>query len=331
MAERQATFPSVFASGIIARNPKIDEVASGAGVGATMPFFKDITDQDDEVQIENQGPANDLGIGTDKMVCTILNRVCKNSVTALSGQVSGTDPLGQIIRSMTARRLKQRNKTLIAMMRGQFGSAGARNGAAALSGIRLGGVTAEPFDESGADATVDQLVNPDMFIDAKALMGELADDLSGGLFLCHPNVKARLEKLDAQGFKSGRPSELPFNITTYRDIQIITSERLIRPGATNGFVYDSYLIGHGVIGYGEKAQEGDVVAVASLQYAKDAEKNNETIYDRTRFVLHTNGLRWTGIPAGQSASNAELQYPANWALAWGTPNRVGAVCFHTNG
>ena len=61
------------------------------------------------------------------------------------------------------------------------------------------------------------------------------------------------------------------------------------------------------------------------------DKKNELIYDRTRFVLHTNGLRWTGNPAGHSASNAELQTPGNWALAWTTPNRVGAVCFRTNG
>src|ERR1044072_2792362 len=81
MAERQATFPSIFTSGILTRNPKLDEIAAGEGVSANVPFFKDVTDQDDEVQVENQGPANDQGITSGKMVCTILNRVTKNSVS----------------------------------------------------------------------------------------------------------------------------------------------------------------------------------------------------------------------------------------------------------
>lgn len=330
MSERQATFPSIWTSGIVTRSAVLDAIASGAGVSANVPFFKDMTDQDDEIQVEDTGPS-DNGIASGKMVCTILNRVTKNSATALSGQISGTDPLGQIIGSMTDRRLKQRNKTLISMMRGQFGSAGARNGAAALAAMRIGGTTAEPFDENGLDASADQLVNPDLFIDSKALMGELAEDLKGGVFLCHPNIKARLEKLDRSEFKTGRPSELPYDITTYRGIPIITSEALIRQGTGDGYVYDSYLVAKGIIGYGEKPQAGDSIDVASLQYWKDPDKNNEFVYDRTRFLLHTNGLKWVGNPAGQSATNAELQAAANWQLVLQTANRVGAVCFRTNG
>jgi hypothetical protein len=332
MQERQATFPSVFTSGIVTRTPELDAIATGAGVSANIPFFKDITDQADEVQVENQGPATDNGQPSGKMVATILNRVTKNSVTALSGQVSGSDPIGSIISQLTERRLKQRNTTLIAALRGLFGSAGAKNGAAALTANRWGGVASEIFIEDGnASVAANNWVTPDVFIYTKAILGELADDLASGVFLCHPNIRARLESLDALNFKTGVPSALGFTLTTYRGIPIVTSSRLVRAGTATGFVYDSYLITRGTVGYGEKPQQGDVVDAASLQYWRDPDKNNEFIYDRTRFVLHVNGTKWIGAPAGQSAANSELQAPANWQLAWTTADRIGAVCFRTNG
>src|SRR5581483_8215377 len=291
-----------------------------------------ITDQGDEIQVENTAPVNDNGQTGDTMVATPLNRVTKNSAGALAAQVSGADPLQAIIWALYARRLKQRQTTLLAQMRGLFGSAGAANAAAALSAVRLGGTTAENFDENGLDATSDQLMSPDMFIDGKALMGELADELKNGCLWVHPNIKARLEKLDSLNFRTlQKPSDLPYDITTYREIPIYTSSALVRAGTGNGFVYDTYLIAKGVVGYGEKAQKGDTIDVASLSYFADKDKNNELVWDRTRFIMHMFGTKWIGTPGGQSATNAELQTPGNLSLVFQTANRVGAVCIRTNG
>jgi hypothetical protein len=332
MRERQATYPALFNSGIVSRADLFDAIASGAGTSANVPFLKDITDQADEIQVENTAPTVVNGQTGDVQVFPLLNRVTKNAVTALSAQVSGADPMGAIIDQLVMRRLKQRQTTLIAMLRGLFASAGAANAAASLSATRLGGTTAEPFTEVGANATSDQLIDPDKFIDVKALMGELGDELRNGCFLCHPNVKARLEKLDALNFKTTiMPSELPWSISTYRDIPIFTSTALARAGTTNGFVYDSYLITKGIVGYGEKPQQGDTTDTASLQYFRDRDLNNELVWDRTRLLLGINGTKWIGTPGGQSATNAELQTAANWSLVFQTANRVGATCIRTNG
>jgi hypothetical protein len=336
LVEAQATFPVLFNSGVVTRTPLMDEIATGAGTAVNIPFFLDATDQADEIQVENTPPVNDNGLGGAVMIGTPLNRVTKNSVSALSGQVSGSDPMRQIINILAERRLKQRQSTLLSILRGVFGSAAANNIAAPLSGTRLlmNGANGlqEPFIENGLQATSDLLMSPNLFIQAKALMGELAETLEAGCFFVHPNVRARLEQLDALNFKTLiKPSELPFNITTYRGVPMFVSQALVRAGTGNGFVYDSYLIAKGVVGYGEKAQKGDVIDVASLQYFADRDPNNEHIWDRTRTILHLNGMKWVGNPAGQSATNAELQTIANWNLVFETPNRVGAVCIRTNG
>lgn len=329
LREKQATFPSILNSGIAVGSPIFDEIAMGAGVTANIPYFKDITDQADGIQVENTAPTVQ-GITGDKQVCPILNRETVNSSTALAAQVSGGDIVGGFTDAMAARRLKQRNSTLIALVRGAFAGLGANGAAAALSGMRT-----ESFDETGNDATSDQTFNSDLFITAKALMGELADDLAGGALLIHPNVLGSLEIQDKNSFFYGTISGLPFTIKTYRGIPVFTSSLLVRAGTTNGYVYDSYLFAKGIVAKGEKPQQGGTpgapaIDVASLNYNPDVNLNNERIYDRTRHVMHLNGMKWTGTAAGQSATNTELATATNWSYLFQTQNRAGIVCIRTN-
>jgi hypothetical protein len=332
MKEPQATFPALFNSGTVIQSDLMDGIAAGAGTSANIPFLKDITDQADEVQVEATAPINDQGAPGDVQNFPILNRVTKNSATALAAQVSGADPVTHVIESLTARRLKQRQTTTIAVLRGLMGTAGALNAAAPLSAVRYGGTVAEPFTENGAQAGEQYLMTPDLFIKTKALMGELQDTLKNGCLLMHPDIKARLEILDALNFKTLiKPSELPFDITTYRDIPLFLSQSLVRAGGQSGFVYDTYLIAKGTIGYGEKAQAADVKDVASLAYFYDRDLNDDLIWDRTRFLLGVDGTSWQGNPAGSSATNAELQTVANWKLVYQTANRCGVTAIRTNG
>jgi hypothetical protein len=338
MRERQATFPALFNSGTVARADLFDQLASGPGYAVNAPFLRDITDTTDELQVENTAPVANNAITGSYQVMPILNRVTKYSSTALAKQLSGADPMSAIIDQMLETRLKQRQTTLIAALRGLFASAGAANpAAAALKGaLYVDPQTGnEIFTENG-NAVDANLMSADVFIAAKALMGELADSLKDGCFLVHPNVKARLEVLDSLNFKTLiKASELPFSITTYRDIPIFTSTALVRAqtGGNGGYVYDSYLITKGTVGYGEKPQQGDTTDVASLQYWRDRDLNNELIWDRTRFMLGIAGVNWTGVPANinNGPTNAEFQTAGNWALAFQTANRVGAVCIRTNG
>jgi hypothetical protein len=335
MRERQATFPALFNSGVVARADLFDQIASGSGTSANCPFLHDITDQPDELQVENTAPVNDNTQPGDVQLFPICNRVKKNSSTALAKQLSGADPMAAIIDQMTENRLKNRQVTLVSMLRGLFGSGGAAGVQAALSAVRYVNAQGnEPFLENGAEATDSQLMSPDIFIGAKALMGELADMLKNGCLLMHPTVKARLEILDALNFKTlVMPSQLPFDITTYRDIPLFTSVSLARAGQQGGFVYDTYLITRGTVAYGEKPQQGDTTDVASLQYWRDRDLNNELIWDRTRFMMGVNLTKWIGNPASATSgpTNAELATPGNWQLVGLSANRVGAVCIRTNG
>src|SRR5436190_2610231 len=110
MREKQATFPSVLNSGVAVSNAIFDGIASGPGIAANVPFFSDITDQADAIQVEDTEPSIQ-GLTTGLQVAPILNRVANNRVTALAAQVSGTRPVDEFVNVLTARRLKQRNAT----------------------------------------------------------------------------------------------------------------------------------------------------------------------------------------------------------------------------
>jgi len=266
------------------------------------------------------------------MTATVLNRQTKNGATALSSQVSGSDPLGSIISQLAERRDKQRQATMIAILRGILGGGStAINGAAPLSALRYGQTTAEIFIEAGATATAANKISADVFINTKKLLGELGDELKHGVILCHPDIKSALESLDAASFKNGVLSGLPYTIQTYREVPIFTCSSLARNGTTSGQVYDTFLISPGVIGYGEKVQSQDKIDPASLAYYADKDKNNEFVYDRTRFLIHPLGMKFTATPAGQSATNAELQTVTNWSLVASSASRCGVALVRTNG
>lgn len=326
--EQQEKFPSILNSGVVMPSQQIAAVATGAGVSATIPFWKDITDTDsEEIQVESTAPTNVHNITTGLQVCPILNRVKKWGASALSAQVSGGDPLAEITAQMGQNRLKRRQNTLLAILRGIMGT-GAQTPDAAQGAVRANRI--DRFLEAGASATSTQVMSADLFIDACALMGELKNELGMGAILMHPTVVATLEKADKESFKDGVESGLAFTVRTYRGLPIFTSMDLERAGASSGKVYDTYIFSRAVVGTGDKPQAGDSLDVASLQYDIDRDKNDAYIWDRTRFVMHPFGLKWVGNPAGQSATNAELQTHSNWELVLQSARRVGIVAIRTN-
>lgn len=333
IAEKQATFPSLFNSKAVVRPNRLAELASGEGTEANLPFLKDVTDQANEVQVEHTAPNTINGAPGDVCKFPILNRVTKNAWTAMAKNVSGADIMDHVFGSIAQRALKQNQTTLVAMLRGLFANAGAANADGCLTDVRLGGETAEIFVETGNAATEANLMSPDVFIDTCALLGELEDTLINGALFLHPVVLARLKKLDVNGFKTTvMPSQLPFTIRTYRDIPIFTSTALRRAGTTNGFVYDTYILAAGTIGFGEKPQVADMADLASLSTFFDRDLNDDIIWDRRRMSFGLDGTSFDASAIGaSSATDAELQTAAKWSLKYQTADRVGVASVRTNG
>ncbi len=327
--EKMRHFPSLLSSPIVKRTPEFDALAAGGGITVNIPYFRDITDQADAPQVENTEPAYQ-SIGSGKQIAAICNRETANNVSALAAAVSGTEPVEEITGQLARRRQKQRQTTIVAQLRGGFGFSNAPGGAGALSAVRN-----DIFSETGANPGAANLISTFSIIDTIALLGELADTTNGGGIFMHPTIRGSLLKQDQIAFEHYSQQDGTI-LETYKGYRVFVDLNLVRAGGVSGFVFDTYVFAPGVFAWGEKPQIGGpinqpMIDVAELAYWNNAPTNVANIYDRSRFIIHPNGLRWTGVPAGQSATNAEFATAANWTLDYASADRVGIVCLRSNG
>jgi len=322
--EKVTQRPSLINSGLVIRDPLIDEAAAGPGTKVQVPFIKE-PNFDNEIQVEDTAPTiNNLTSG--KQIATILNRVSAIGNTALSKAVSGADPLNTALDIIADLRLRQQQKTLLAILRGVFGNAAAPGGGSAAFKLLRNDI----FLEAGLTATAVNLFSSNAFIDTTSLLGEVKDKLLQGIVLMHSVVAATALKQDSIAYV--RDSEGRVILQTYKGIPLFINDLLTRAGTTSGKVYDTYFALPGSIASGDKPQVNEVGEVASLLIDRsDVAKNNVAIYDRTRTIFHPQGAIWGGTPAGQSATDAELAVEASWTLALNDIKNVGIVCLRTNG
>lgn len=336
--EKLNTLPSLISSPVVKRTPEFDALAAGGGITVNMPYFRDISDQADGVQAEAVQPTLQA-MGSGKQIAPIMNRESGLGASALAAVIigAGQSPVEGIVAQLAVRRQKQRQVSLVSIVRGIFGFNNAPGGAGALSAVRN-----DVFLEAGANPAANQLINPFVFADTIAKLGELADTTLGGGILMHPLIRAALIKQDQISFKyysqqSGTllTGDAPSSsqVEYYKGYRVFVSNLLFRAGGISGYVFDTYIFAPGVFAWGEKPQVDGMaqVDVASLSYFNDPRINQFEIYDRSRFLIHPNGLRWIGTPAGQSAANSELIVAANWSLDYSSADRVGIVCLRTNG
>ena len=318
ISEKANKMPGLLNSPAVVKSPQFDDYASGPGETINLPNFKDITDTADGIQVEDTAPTPSK-LTSGKQVAPMLNRVSSFSATALSASVSGSDPVGEILMGIAGARLKQRQTSLVYILRGAFATA-------------LAAIDNSIHNEEGTAAIAANLIDVDALIDTMSLLGELADHSAIGAIWVHPIIRTALLKQDENSFE--RTSENGrLVLETYKGIALYVSSSLSRAGTTDGTVYETYLMGRNVIARGEKPQTTaqDQIDAASLLIDLDKGKNNMTIYDRTRSIVHPAGMRWTGTPAGQSPTNAELATAGNWALAFSSADRVGIARITTNG
>lgn len=323
--EGMRTFPSFITSGAVTQSGTLDGIASGGGTSANLPFFKEITEQNEVIQVESTAPTvQKLTSGVN--VAPILNRVWSIGFTALSAAVPGENPVAYAVSQISMLRQKNTMKTAIALIRGLMGTGGVAGGPGCLSANRT-----DIFIETLAGQAAANLIDLGDFNATIAKMGELADSLSTGCIIMHPVIHAALKTQDAAAFSSDPPSQTGFRLQRYQGIPIYLSLSLVRTGTTDGFVYETYVFGRGVIGWGEKPQVGDQISVASLQRELKRDINDEIIYDRRRYLLHVDGTKYIGTPAGQSATNVELQNAASWQLVYSSADRIPVACIRSNG
>ena len=280
-------------SGIITQDKELDTLALAGGKLINMPFFKDLTG-DDEVLSDNDALGVDK-ITTGQDVAALLMRGKAWSVNDLAKALSGADPMRAIGDLVTRYWLDRQQTTLLKILAGVF--------AAPTMASNLYDITAatnKGFSAAG-------------FITAKNKLGDNSNKLTA--VAVHSQTYAFMEQNNL--IDSVPDSEANVGFGTYMKKTIIVDDGC----PVDGDNFTTYLFGKGAIGKGE----GN--APVPTETDRDSLAGEDILINRRHFILHPRGVKFTNASvAGVSPTNAELAMAANWERVY-DPKVVRLVAY----
>ncbi len=289
--QRTMELSALVQSGIVQNLPEFDVLASAAARTVNMPFWQDLTG-DDEL-LDDQNPLTPGKIEAAQDEAVILRRGRAWGANDLAANLAGDDPMKAIADLVAAYWARRMQAILLSKLGGVFG--------AATMGDNV-------YDITAAAVAADRTITALTFVDAAQRLGDAKEQLTG--VLMHSATEASLSKQDLIMVE---PKEREVAVKTFMGKRVIVDDAC--PVAANGEDYTTYLFGPGAIALGN----GNPVGFVPTEVARDGLAGEDYLINRKTLILHPRGIRWTpgaGVPAGVSPSNAELAAAANWTRVY---------------
>ena len=304
--ERTAELSAFYQSGIIARNPELDRLASSGGKLVNMPFWEDLDGPDEVLSDQTALTVDRITAAQD--VAALLARGKAWSVNDLAKALSGDDPMaaiGDLVAEYWARRF---NVILIKTLDGIFG-----NTATDMNDNK--------HDISGTPNA--DVISAKTAVDAIYKLGDNADKLTG--FAMHSATVAKLTKDDL--IETIPPSEGKPAVRMFLGKPVVVDDGL---PVSNG-VYTTYIFGAGAFGWGEGG------APVPVETARDALAGDDILIHRRHFILHPRGVAFQNVNldvdpnnpnegTNATPSNVNLADYRNWKRVY-EPKNVRIVQF----
>lgn len=290
---RTSEMANFLLGGIVSNNPELDRLATAGGKLINMPFWNDLTG-DDEV-LSDSGALTPAKITAGQDVAALLMRGKAWSVNDLATALSGDDPMGAIADLVAEYWARRRQVVALA----------------ALSGVIADNVANDSGDMVAGDGT--GAFDADLFVDGQATFSDVTGQVAGVAF--HPVVYHGLKKTDGISFEKESMGDL--EIETYRGLRTIVDRNM--PVDTG--VYTTYLFGSGAVGMGNGA------APVPSETDRDSLAGEDILVTRDHFLMHPRGVAFQSASvAGAAPSNTELANAANWSRVYERENvRVAAI------
>lgn len=313
VVQRTAELSALIKSGIVVPDPQLDELAKSGGKLINMPFFNDLTGDD---EVLDDGTDLTVGnIGTNKDIAALLMRAKAWGVTDLAKALSGDDPMraiGDLVAEYWARK---EQATLIKILTGVFADNTTNDAGDHVKDISIAdGNASTDVNKIGANA----------IIDSSALLGDALIGLTA--IAMHSVPYANLCKQNLIDFTPTSTQNIGFG--TYLNKTVIVDDTCpVVSGATSGKVYTSYLFGRGAIGRGE----GEAPVPTETDRDSLGGGGTDILINRRHFILHPRGIKFTSTSVAKaSPSNDELALATNWDRVYESKN-IRLVALRTNG
>lgn len=273
---------ALYQSGIITNNPELDRLATSGGTTINMPYWDDLSG-DDEV-LTDDGALTPGKITSGQDIAVLLMRGKAWSANDLAKALSGSDPMsaiGDLVADYWARRLQA---ALISELTGVFAAESMAGKVLNISG-----------------EVTENMIDGESFLDALQLMGDAKDRLTGVIMHSATETKLRKNNLIATEFDSDNKP-----ISYFMEKRVIVDDGC--PYADG--VYTTYLFGQGAVGLGNGS------APVPTETDRDSLAGDDILINRKHFILHARGVKWIGTAAGSSPTNTELATGTNWSKVY---------------
>jgi hypothetical protein len=276
-------------SGIAVQNDKLDNLVTQGGKLINMPFWTQITGNDEV--LSDSTPLTPDKIGTSQDVAALLIRGKAWSANELASALAGSSAMQAIGAQVSRWWARKEQQTLIAILNGVFGGT--------LAGSHVNDVSGN----TGAAAAL----TANTVLDTKQLLGDAAD-----LFTALAMHSASYTSLQKQNLITYIPNARgEVNIPTYLDYRIIVDDGC--PVDTANGIYSTYLFAAGSFGRGD----GLPVDLTAVETDRDSLQSDDILINRRAFVLHPFGVKFTNATvAGATPSNTELAATDNWSKVY---------------
>jgi hypothetical protein len=292
--EKTAEKSRILQSGIAVANPKLNELVTAGGLTMNMPFWQDLSG-DDEVLSDSESLTPGK-ISAEKDIAALLLRGRAWGANELAGALAGDDPMSAIADRVSDYWSRQEQKILVSVLAGVFAST--------------------EMQDHVADKSTEK-ISGDIVLDAKQLLGDNAETLQA--IMMHSAVYTELQKQNLIEYTTTTgPSGSPITIPTYLTYAVIVDDGM--PYDAENKVYTTYLFAKGSIGRGE----GTPVSLTPTETDRDSLAGEDYLINRRALVMHPMGIKWIGTPVKETPSNEELATGSNWKRVYESKN-IGMV------
>lgn len=292
-------------SGAVVRDAATDAKLAGGGLTFEMPSWKDLADEDENIDSDNAADVAPSKIQTLEEIGVRLSRNKSWGSADLVSVLVGEDPMGAIASRVAAYWARRVQAAVLATLKGVFADNTANDGAdytVDLSTLN-GGVYSEGVTDFSAEA----------FIDAAFTMGDSEKGL--GIAMMHSVPYARALKNNLIDFIPDSANPGAADIATFLGRRVIVDDGMPNPSAG---VYETFLLGQGALRWGVGTPKTPVAVERSEKANNGA--GTETLHNRVQWCIHPNGHAFVGAnPPGGGPSNAATAGNLAAATSW---NRV---------
>lgn len=271
-------------SGIIVNTPEFDTLASQAAKTINMPYWNDLTGDDEVLKDSGALTPQKITAGQDEAV--ILRRGNAWSTNDLAANLAGDDPMGAIGNLVSTYWARKLQAALLSTLKGVFASASMVGNVLDISAV------------TGADK-----ITATTFVDAVQKLGDAKEQLTG--ILMHSATEAALAKQNL--ISTVVPSDGSPSVKLYMGKRVIVDDGC--PVDTVNGIYTTYIFGSGAIALGN----GSPVGFIATETDRDSLAGEDILVNRKTMILHPRGVAFQSASVvGSSPSNTELETATNW-------------------